>query len=154
MTPLTVFLAPGSINHIANIVKGYAIAIGVVVAIGFVWTWWKHRQRERQQELSARAAGLFSAHLRSALAYPELAEPVLGALSSPADLVRYRTFVAALVATCDEILMLDASAHRQDGVLRLLAPHASYLKSQEFRATSRMDCSPTLQALIDRLAQG
>ena len=44
---LTVILAPGSLNHIANIVKGYAIAVGIMIAIGFVWLWWSHRQRSR-----------------------------------------------------------------------------------------------------------
>ena len=106
MMPLFVVLAPGSLNHIANIVKGYAIAVGVSVAIWFVWQWWAHRQRERVQELGARTKAIYSGYLRTAMQHPHLAEPMVGGLDSAAEQVRYRQFVAQLLAAADEILLL------------------------------------------------
>lgn len=154
MTTLLAFLAPGSLNHTANIIKGFAIAIGVAIAIGFVWMWWAHRVKERRQELAARARAVYAGALRSAVQHPELAEPMLGAISSAADIVRYKVFVASLLAAADEILTLDPTPAWRATILRLLAPHRSYLGSEEFRAGGLNDCTDAVKSLISEASGG
>ena len=151
MQALAVVLAPGSINHIANIVKGYAIAIGVVFAIWIVWQWWRTRQREMVADRAARAKAVWARHLGLALQHPELAEPMLGSLTSPAEVARYRTFVASLLASADEILTLEPSDEWRATLGRQLATHASYLSSAEFRNGPLRDCSPDVRGLLTAL---
>jgi hypothetical protein len=150
MTPLAVVLAPGSLNHTANIIKGFAIAIGIAIAIYFVWMWWSHRQRERRIELAARARAVYAASLRTAVAHPEMAEPMLGALNNQVEIVRYKQFVASLLAGADEILTLDPSPAWRDTLARQLTPHRSYLASEEFQAGGLQDCTAEVQALVRR----
>ena len=136
---LVVPMAQG-LNQTANIVKGFALAIGVAVAIAFVWMWWAHRVRERRLEISSRAKNIYAAHLRTTMQLPELAEPHLGAFDSAVELVRYKQFVANLLATADEILLTEPTAQWRATLARALAPHMSYLSSQEFRASGLADC--------------
>lgn len=150
MAPILAFLAPGSLNNTANIIKGFAIAIGIAIAIGFVWMWWSHRVKERRMELVARARAALAAQARTALQYPELADPMLGGLNSAVEIARYKQFVAGLLATADEVLLLDASPQWQATVTRLLTPHLAYLASDEFQHSGLGDCSPVLQALLQR----
>ncbi len=150
-TPLLAFLAPGSLNHTANIIKGFAIAIGIAIAIGFVWLWWSHRVRERRQELSARARSVYATALRTGLQYPELAEPMLGAISSPADIARYKLFVASHLAAADEMLTLDPTPASRVTLARLLAPHKSYLASEEFRTGPLVTCTGEVQTLVGQI---
>ena len=131
MKLLLVALAPGSINHIANIVKGYAIAVGVAFAMWFVWQWWKTRQNEAQTERSVRARSAWARQLELALAHPELGEPMLGSHGSAGEAQRYRTYVAHLLATADEILALEPTDAWRQTLIRHLAPHRSYIASQE-----------------------
>ena len=145
---LTVILAPGSLNHIANIVKGYAIAIGIAIAIGFVWLWWSHRQRERRQELAIRASAVWGDWLRLAIAHPELAEPSLGALTTPADVIRYKAFVATGLVAIEEVLLLADQPHWRDMIVRQLEPHRAYFSSDEFRTAALPNCSPVVRQLI------
>jgi hypothetical protein len=152
MQSFAVLLAPGSVGHIANIVKGYAIAIGVVFAIWFVWQWWRTRMGEMALERATRAKEAWRRHLVSALQQPELAEPMLGALSSPIESARYRTFVASLLATADEILALEPSDGWRETLGRSLRAHSSYLRSAEFRDAGLRDCSEEVRALIDRVS--
>jgi threonine/homoserine/homoserine lactone efflux protein len=151
MQTLAVVLAPGSVNHIANIVKGYAIAIGVAFAIWIVWQWWRARNRELTADRAARAKGVWARHLALALQHPELAEPMLGSLSSAAEVARYRTFVASLLAAADEILSLEATDSWRATLARHLAAHRSYLASADFRNTGLADCSEAVRALIGRV---
>jgi hypothetical protein len=153
MQTLAVVLAPGSINHIANIVKGYAIAIGVVFAIWIVWQWWRTRTHELAADRAARAKGVWARHLALALQHPELAEPMLGSLSSAAETARYRTFVASLLAAADEILGLEATDTWRATLARHLAPHRSYLASADFRDAGLADCSEAVRALIGRVTR-
>ena len=145
---LTIILAPGSLNHIANIVKGYAIAIGIAIAIGFVWMWWSHRQRERRQELAIRANAVWGNWLRLAIAHPELAEPSLGAMTAPADVIRYKAFVATSLVAIDEVLLLADLPHWRNTIVRQLEPHRAYLASEDFRTTALPNCSPVVRELI------
>jgi hypothetical protein len=151
MQSLAVVLAPGSINHVANIVKGYAIAIGVVFAIWIVWQWWAARNRELVVDRAARAKGVWARHLALALQHPELAEPMLGSLASAAEAARYRTFVASLLAAADEILSLEPTDAWRMTLVRHFAAHRSYLSSAEFRDAGLADCSDAVRALVGRV---
>jgi hypothetical protein len=151
MTSLVAFLAPGSLNHTANIIKGFAIAIGIAIAIGFVWMWWAARLRERKVELATRARAIHSSQLRSAIQYPELAEPMAGSFATPGELVRYRQYVASLLSSAGEILLLDPTEAWRATLSRQLAPHTAYLKSDEFRTSGLDDCTAEVQALVRRL---
>lgn len=151
MAPLFVLLAPGSLNHTANIIKGFAIAIGIAIAIAFVWLWWASRQRERRFELAARARTAYAAHLQRALQHPELADPMLGGLNSPIEIARYKHFVASLVATANEILAVEPSQAWRETLARQFTTHQSYLGSDEFRSTTLADCTSEVQALIQSL---
>ena len=154
MAPLIVILAPGTVGNIANIVKGYALAFGVAFAVWFGGQWWRSRLRERAQELAGRARSVQADLLRLAVANPELAEPMLGGLTGPMEIARYKSFVAALLNGADQILLLDDSSQWPDVLARQLAPHRSYLASEEFRALSGTQCSPALRAVIDRVVSG
>jgi hypothetical protein len=143
-------MAPLTIGAIANMVKGYAIAIGVAVAIAFVWMWWAQRQREQAQSLAARARGIYSGWLRVALNHPELAEPVLG---GPAEMIRYKLFVASLLSAADEILLLDTDPAWRETLGRQIAPHRAYLASREFQDGPYRDCTPRLREIIDALTR-
>lgn len=150
---LLIQLAQG-LNQTANIIKGFAIAIGIAIAVGFVWMWWLHRQRERTQELGVRARAVWGDWLRLAVAHPELADPGLGAVSGAGEIVRYKAFVAALLAAADQILMLDPSPEWRRTVARQLAPHASFLASGEFRSSLLADCSLEVKKLVESVAAG
>ena len=147
---LLIVLAQG-LNQTANIVKGFALAIGVVVAIGFVWMWWAHRVGEQRTALAARAKSIFATHLRAAIQHPELSEPLLGTLDNPVELVRYKQFVANLLATADEILLTEPTPAWRATLLRQLAPHASFLTSEEFRISGLADCTQEVVRLIEQL---
>ena len=147
---LLIVLAQG-LNQTANIVKGFALAIGVVVAIGFVWMWWANRVREQRTTLAARAKSIYAGHLQAAIKHPELAEPLLGGLDNPVELVRYKQFVANLLATADEILLIEPAPAWRQTLSRQLTPHASYLTSEEFRTTGLADCTPEVVRLIEQL---
>lgn len=149
---LIALLAPGSLNHTANIIKGFAIAIGIAIAIGFVWMWWASRLKERRTELATRARAAYGGYLRTAMAHPELSEPLLGALNSPVEIVRYKQFVASLLAAADEILLYDPSNEWRTTLARQLLPHRGYLASEEFRAAGLADCTAEVKALIQRVA--
>lgn len=148
---LTVTLAVGSLNNTANIIKGFAIAIGIAVAIGFVWMWWAHRQRERSQELAARARSIYAGFLRQAVQHPEMAEPMLGAISNPVEIARYKMFVGGLLTAADELLVLEPTAQWRNTLARQLMAHRSYLASEEFRQTGLQDCTAEVKALIQRI---
>ncbi|MEZ5849403.1 MAG: hypothetical protein R3D68_01970 [Hyphomicrobiaceae bacterium] len=149
---LTVFLAPGSLNHIANIVKGYAIAIGVAFAIWFVWQWWVKRQAEQRLLQAVKAKEAYAGFLEFATQHPKMAEPQLGAISGPVEIARYKQFVARLVATADQVLLLDPSEEWRRTIGRHLGAHASYLTSEEFANEGRDAATAEVRALIDALA--
>ena len=150
---LLIQLAQG-LNQTANIIKGFAIAIGVAVAVGFVWMWWLHRQRERAQEMGVRARAVWGDWLRLAVAHPELADPGLGAVSGPAEMVRYKAFVASLLAAADQVLLLEPTPEWRKTVARQLALHASLLASGDFRSSLLGDCSTEVRKLVETVTAG
>jgi hypothetical protein len=147
-----VMLAPGSLNHIANIVKGYAIAIGIAFAMYVVWRWWQTRVREAAADRAARARSVWARHLAQALQHPELAEPMLGSLASPVEVARYRYFVAGLLAAADEVMALEPGEAWRATLARHLAPHRSYLASAEARETVLKDCSDATRSVVKSVA--
>jgi hypothetical protein len=151
MQLLLAVLAPGSLNHIANIVKGYAIAIGVAFAIYMVWRWWQTREREAAVERTARARGVWARQLALALAYPELAAP---GETGPAERMRYGSYVASLLAASDEILALDDKAEWRATLARHLAPHRAFLASSEFRDTLLKDCTEATRDVVRAATAG
>jgi hypothetical protein len=136
--------------QLANMLKGYALAIGVAVAIGFVWLWWINRQREHAEERNARARAAFSRYLALSLQHPELAEPVLG---GPAEMLRYKSFVASLLAVADEVLILAPSLAWRETLVRHLVPHRSLLASREFQDAGYRDCTAEVRVLIDQVVR-
>lgn len=150
---LQIPLPPG-LNTLANILKGFAIAIGVAIAVGFVWLWWVHRMRERDQELLARTRSIYTAFLRYSLEHAELAEPMLGGLTTPAEIARYKTFVASTLSMADEILLLQPKPEWRTTLLRHVMPHRSFLASDEFRATILDDCSAEVKSLVEHAVRG
>ena len=149
-----VVLAPDTLGHNANTLKGFAIAIGVAFAIWFVWQWWQVRIKEATGERAAHAKAVHTKHLALALRHPELAEPMLGSLSSPVEAARYKIYVAALLATADEILILTPTPAWHETLARQLAPHRSYLGSAECRDGVLQDCAPETRNLVERVIAG
>lgn len=148
MLMLLVGLAPGDLNHTANTIKGFAIAIGVAFAIWVAYQLSQARARDLAQERAQKAKAVYSRHLALALNYPELAEPMLGSQSSAAEAARYRIYVQALLAAADEILALEPSEAWRQTLTRLLVAHRSYLMSGEFEGGSMANCSAETQSLI------
>ncbi|MGE0700799.1 MAG: hypothetical protein AB7O57_16995 [Hyphomicrobiaceae bacterium] len=151
MQALAVVLAPGSINHIANIVKGYAIAVGVVFAIWIVWRWWQTRTTEMAADRAARAKSVWSRQLAQAIAHPHLADPSSGGITTPLEVTQYRSFVGGLLASADEILHLEPTEAWRATLARHLAVHRAYLGSAEFRDTTLADCSAALREVIGKV---
>lgn len=153
MQTFAVPLASMSAGHIANIVKGYAIAGGVAFGIWFVWQWWRKRLDEIVVERAARARAAWRQHLDLALRHPELAEPLLGAQPTPLEAARYRRFVASLLATADKILTIEPTEGWRETLARSLRAHGDYFKSAEFREGDYRDCSEDVRALVDRIGR-
>lgn len=148
MIPLLVGLAPGDLNHTANTIKGFAIAIGVAFAIWVVYQLSQSKMREVAEERAQKAKAVYSAYLARALKYPELAEPMIGSQSSPAEVARYRIYVLAMLATADEILALEPSEAWRSTLTRQLVAHRSFLASGEFQAGAMADCSAETRTLV------
>jgi hypothetical protein len=66
-------------------------------------------------------------------------------------MVRYKLFVANLLAIADEILILSPTAAWRETLMRQFVPHRSLLVSREFRDGAYRDCTPEVRALIDRV---
>jgi hypothetical protein len=145
---MLLFQLPQALNQTANVVKGFAIAIGIAVALVFVWKWWGQRQRERQAEAQARAKAIWGEWLRLVIAHPDLAAPDPAA---PAGSIRYKAFVASLVAAADQILLLDPASGWKAAISGQLELHRAYLASDEFRTAGMGHCTPALQKLVAEL---
>ena len=137
------------LNHMANIVKGYALAIGVVFAMWIVWTWWRRKLAVDRLEAQVRAKQAFARFTHQVMAVPELAIPV------PADggpqRARYQKYMELLVTTADEIVLLDPSPQWRAALVRQLAPHVEYLTSPGFRDGLYGILSADARALVDKV---
>lgn len=154
MQSLAVLLTPGSASNIANIVKGYAIAIGVAFAIWFAWRWWRTRGGEQAAERKTRALAIWGRHQQLALQHPDLADGRIGPQSTSAEVTRYRAFVASLLMSAAEILAIEPTDGWRTTIVDALGPHASYLSSPDFRAGSAMKASDEVSALVESVIRG
>lgn len=154
MQSFVVPLAPVSAGYVANVVKGYALAVGVAFSIWFAWQWWRKREAEVALERKARAKSVWRCHLASALQHPELADAAADQFSTATEATRYRTFVCSLLAAADEILAVEPTDRWRDTLARALQRHSTYLRSAEFREEGLRDCSEEVRALVQRVTQG
>ena len=90
------------LNHGANIVKGYALAIGVAFAMWIVWTWWRRKLKADAIEAQVRARQAFARFTHQMMLQPEVATPVAADASS--QRARYQKYMELLLTTaghCD-----------------------------------------------------
>jgi len=137
------------LNHGANIVKGYALAIGVIFAIWIGYTWWRRKLAADRVEAQVRAKQAFARFTHQVMQQPELAAPV------PADggvhRARYQKYVELLLTTADEILLLDPSPEWRAALSRQIGPHLEFLASPAFRdGLQGILCSET-RDLVDKV---
>lgn len=146
---LLVVLAPGSLNHIANIVKGYAIAIGVAFGIAIVWIWYKHAIDSARVARETRAKEIYGQYLAIAMANPALAQP--GALGSGTTVQRaqYEWFVGYFLNAAEQILLFDPSPAWRAVLRQHIGLHQELLASDAFRSGIYQTMSPALRELID-----
>ena len=141
------------LNHGANIVKGYALAIGVAFAMWIVWTWWRRKLKADLLEQQVRAKQAFARFTHQMMQQPELAVPV--AADGGPQRARYQKYMELLLTTTDEILLLDPSPDWRAMLGRQLAPHAEFLASPAFRDGLQGVLSPEARMLVDKaLAPG
>ena len=137
------------LNHMANIVKGYALAIGVVFAMWIVWTWWRRKLAVDRLEGQVRAKQAFARFTNQMMAMPELAAPVPADAGAPR--ARYQKYMELLVTTADEILLLDPSPQWRAALGRQLAPHVESLARPGFRDGVYGILSEDARALVDKI---
>ena len=145
----TMLLSSFDLNHGANIVKGYALAFGVVFAVAIVWAWWRRKLKADRLEAQVRAKQAFVRFTHQVMSVPELAVPV--AVDGGAARARYQKYMELLVTTADEILLLDPSPQWRAALGRQLAPHVEYLASAGFRDGLYGILSGDARALVDQL---
>ena len=149
---LAMLASSWELNHLANIVKGYAIAFGVAFAMLVVWSWWRRKLASDRLEQRVRAKQAFSRLTHQVMSQPEVALPV------PAEAgvarVRYQRYVELLATTADEILLLDPAPEWRAALGRQLAPHAEVLSGAAFREGLYGILSPETRRLIDGVSQG
>lgn len=147
---LLVVLAPGSLNHIANTVKGYAIAVGVAFGIAIVWVWYRHAQDAARVARETRAKEAYGQYLAVAMANPALAQP--GALGSvtPLQRAQYEWFVGYFLNTAEQVLLYDPSPAWRTVLRQHLMLHQELLASDAFRTGIYRTMSDELRTLIDQ----
>ena len=153
MQPWAVLLAPGSAGHIANIVKGYAIAIGVAFAIWFLWRWWHTGEREVALARSTRARRIWSRHLAFELRHPDVVGLVDGDELAGSDAIRYRTFISMMLLAAEEILVLEPTDAWRMTLAAHFARHRAYLTSAAFCSEILPRLSRPVGELIERLRE-
>ena len=149
LVPNALLISSFDLNHAANIVKGYALAIGVVFAMWIVWTWWARKLKVDKLEAQVRAKQAFARFTHQGMAAPELSIPV-AADGGPAR-ARYQKYMELLLTTADEIVMLDPSPQWRAVLGRQLAPHVEYLGSAGFREGLYTILSADARDLVDKV---
>lgn len=136
------------LNHGANIVKGYALAAGVIFAIWIGYTWWRRKLAADRIEVQVRAKQAFARFTHQVMQQPELAAPV------PADAgvnrARYQKYVELLLTTADEILLLDPSQEWRAALGRQLSPHVEIMASPALREGLYGILSKETQELVEK----
>ena len=136
---------PDTIGHIANIAKGYAIAIGVGYAI---WYFRKLRLRTvawREVDHQAKAQNLWSTFLRTKLDFAEQNGHPTASEQQERDI----DFVAYLLSVGDEILIIDPTDKWRATLREELARHKPILTDDKFKNRLTDQHSPELNALIE-----
>lgn len=144
-----VLLAPGSLNHIANTIKGYAIAIGVAFGIVVVWMWFKHAREAARVARETRAKEVYSQYLALAMAHPLLAQP--GALGGANALqkAQYEWFVGYFLNAAEQILLVDPTPAWRAVLRQHLQLHQELLATEAFKSGIYRTLSDELRGLID-----
>ena len=148
---LLAMMTPGSIGNIANIVKGYALAIGVAFGMWIVWMWWQHARQVARMVHEAQAKAIYGRYLELAVQHPELAQPPS---VTPDGRARYEWFVGYLLNVADQILLIDPSPAWNATLASNLALHKDALNLPAFRDGPYRQLSPALKALVDRVNNG
>ena len=151
---LLAMMTPGSIGNIANIVKGYALAIGVAFGMWIVWMWWQHARRMARMTQEAQAKAIYGRYLELAIQHPELAQPLSAASGDAGQRSRYEWFVGYLLNVADQILLIDPSPTWKATLSSHLALHKDVLSLPAFRDGPYQQLSPALKAIVDRVNNG
>ena len=98
----------------ANVIKGYALAIGVAFAITMIMFWWQRSQRAQRANREAQAKRVYATYLLQAMQNPELARPAPADSSKGRQRAQYQWFVGYLLTICEEILLIDPTPAWRD----------------------------------------
>lgn len=149
MRLLLAMMTPGSIGNIANIVKGYALAIGVVFGMWMVWMWWRHVRRVSRIANEAQAKAIYGRYLELAVQHADLAQPRPSDSADVPERARYEWFVGYLLNVADQILLVDPSPAWRATLGYHLSLHKDVLNLPAFRDGPYQQLSPALRALVD-----
>lgn len=151
---LLAMMTPGSIGNIANIVKGYALAIGVAFGMWIVWMWWQHARQMARMTQEAQAKAIYGRYLELAVQNPDLAQPPAASPGDASQRSRYEWFVGYLLNVADQILLIDPSPSWNSVLGSHLAMHKDLLGMPSFRDGPYQQMSPALKAVVDRVNNG
>jgi hypothetical protein len=143
-------MTPGTVGNIANIVKGYALAIGVAFGMWIVWMWWQHARQMARTTAQAQAKAIYGRYLEQALGHPELAQPPAGSMTRGAQ---YEWFVGYLLNVADQILLVDPSPAWKATLGHHLTLHKDVLLLPAFRDGPYRQLSPALRELVDTVSR-
>lgn len=138
-----------TVYQLANMVKGYALAIGVAFAIWIVLRWWRRSQEAARVNRAAQAKRVYANYLLQAMQHPELARPGPEDAAKSRTRAQYQWFVGYLLTTAEEILLVDANATWRETIVRQLAPHREFLGQPAFRDGPYRSLSADLKGLVD-----
>lgn len=143
---LAIQLGP-EVGHWANVVKGYALAIGVAFGMYLAARWWIYKVNQDLADRAARARQAYAAFLQRAMEQPELARPA--GVDGAKARAQYPWFVGLLLTTAEQILLLDPAPHWRETIRRQLVPHRDYLATAAFRDGPGRALSAGLAGLVD-----
>lgn len=135
------------IKHVASIVKGYALAIGVAYAIWYVWRWRRQTRAWRLNDQQAKAQNLWSAYLKTKLDFFQ--QPI-----DAEETQRGIDFVAYLLSVGNEILLINPNNDWRATLRDELGCYKPILKSDTFDRHLKDRYSPELSTLIEEAING
>lgn len=138
-----------TLYQFANMVKGFAIAVGVAAAIAVTIMWWQRSQRAARVAREAQAKRVYANYLLQAMQHPELARPTGDEGAKARQRVQYQWFVGYLMTTAEEILLVDPSDAWRETIARQLSAHRDFLASAPFREGPYRALSTELKGLVD-----
>jgi len=138
-----------TLYQFANMVKGFAIAVGVAAAIVMAAKWWQRSQRAARVTREAHAKRVYATYLLQAMQHPELARPSGEEAAKSRARTQYQWFLGFLLTTAEEILLVDPSDTWRETIARQLAAHREFLASAAFREGPYRGLSSELKGLVD-----